>query len=340
VIISPAARGRQVLVCQARQEVAPAWALHGWPADLELPWSLGLRWVTNGKGIEMAISIRGSVGRGGTNRFEDVCVVQELLNKQSIPPLSPLAVDGIVGPKTIAAIESFQRRVLSISHPDGRVDPGGPTLAALVRSASPPSTPPYRLPTEPGKPGLSEADFVRAAGTLLCEIASIKAAAEVESSGDGYLPSGRPKILFEAHVFSRETQGTYDRTHPDISSPTWNRALYKGGEKEYERLEKAMALDVQAALESASWGRFQIMGFNHQKAGFTSVETFVNAMCESESWHLDAFVTFLQATGLAEPLREKRWADFARGYNGAGFAANQYDVKLEAAYDKYRRQEQ
>jgi N-acetylmuramidase len=288
----------------------------------------------------MAISIRGSVGRGGRNRFEDVCIVQELLNKQSRPPLSRLAVDGIVGRKTIGAIESFQRRVLSMSRPDGRVDPGGPTLAALASNAGPPSTPPYRLPTEPGKPGLSEADFLRATRTLRCEIAAIKAVAEVESSGDGYLSSGRPKILFEAHVFSRETQHIYDRSHPDISSPTWNSALYKGGEREYQRLEDAMALDIQAALDSASWGRFQIMGFNHQKAGFTSVETFVNAMFESESRHLDAFISFLQATGLADPLREKRWADFARGYNGAGYAANQYDVKLKAAYDKYRRQEQ
>jgi hypothetical protein len=301
----------------------------------------GLNWVTNRKGIEMAISIRGSVGRGGTNRFEDVRIVQELLNKHIRPPMPLLVVDGMVGPKTVGAIETFQRRVLSMPHPDGRVDPGGPTLAALAGGASePPSTPPFRLPTEPGKPGLSEADFQRAARTLQCEIAGIKAVAEVESRGDGYLASGRPKILFEAHVFSRETQHTYDRTHPDISSPTWNRALYKGGEKEYDRLEAAMVLDVQAALESASWGRFQIMGFNHQNAGFASVETFVNAMFESESRQLDAFISFLQASGLATPLREKRWADFARGYNGAGFAANQYDVKLKAAYDKYRRQAQ
>lgn len=289
----------------------------------------------------MAISIRGSVGRGGTNRVEDVRVVQELLNKHIRPPTPPLAVDGSVGPQTVGAIESFQRRVLSMTHPDGRVDPGGSTLAALASDAGePPSAPPFRLPTGPGKPGLSEADFQRAARTLRCEIAGIKAVAEVEARGDGYLASGRPKILFEAHVFSRETRHAYDRTHLDISSPTWNRALYKGGEKEYERLERAMALDIPAALASASWGRFQVMGFNYQHAGFSSVETFVNAMFESESRHLDAFISFLQATGLATPLREQRWADFARGYNGAGFAANQYDVKLKAACDKYRGQEQ
>jgi peptidoglycan hydrolase-like protein with peptidoglycan-binding domain len=288
----------------------------------------------------MAI-IQASVGRGGVNRPEDVRMVQELLNKHTRPPMQLLQVDGMAGPKTIAAIEAFQRHNLSMIHPDGRVDPDGRTLIALSSNASVPlPTSSFRLPTGPGRAGLMEADFERAARTLQCEIAGIKAVAEVESRGDGFLASGRPKILFEAHVFSRRTQHQYDRTHADISSPSWNRALYKGGEKEYERLEKAMALNTQAALESASWGRFQIIGFNHQNASFASVETFVNAMFESEGRHLDAFISFVQATGLTAPLREKRWADFARGYNGEGFAENQYDVKLKAAYDKYRKQEQ
>jgi N-acetylmuramidase len=288
----------------------------------------------------MAI-IQASVGRGGVNRPEDVRVVQELLNKHTLPSMQLLQVDGMAGPKLIAAIEAFQRDILSMIHPDGHVDPDGQTLIALSSSASLPlPTSSFLLPTGPGRAGLMEADFERAARTLQCEIAGIKAVAEVESRGDGFLASGRPKILFEAHLFSRRTQHEYDGTHSDISSPRWNKALYKGGEQEYERLEKAMALSPQAALESASWGRFQIMGFNHQHAGFASVETFVNAMFESEARHLDAFISFVQDIGLTAHLREKRWADFARGYNGEGFAENQYDVKLKAAYDKYLAQGQ
>jgi N-acetylmuramidase len=328
-----------------RQRVRVTWSGHHGlviigTQTLILRYSSGLNQITNGKGIEMAI-IHASVGRGGVNRPEDVRIVQELLNKHTRSSMQLLQVDGMAGSKTIAAIEAFQRNNLSMIHPDGRVDPDGGTLIALSSNASvPPPTPSFRLPTGPGSAGLMEADFERAARTLQCEIAGIKAVAEVESRGDGFLASGRPKILFEAHVFSRRTQHKYDGTHSDISSLRSNRALYKGGEKEYERLEKAMALSPQAALESASWGRFQIMGFNHQNAGFASVETFVNAMFESEGRHLDAFISFLEATGLTAALREKRWADFARGYNGKGFAANQYDVKLKAAYDKYRPQGQ
>lgn len=47
-----------------------------------------------------------------------------------------------------------------------------------------------------------------------------------------------------------------------------------------------------------------------------------------------AFVAFRRHANLAAALREKRWADFARGYNGPGYAANKYDQKLQAAYEK------
>lgn len=207
-------------------------------------------------------TIRASVGRDGVNRPEDVRVVQELLNQHLRPPLQRLTVDGTAGPNTIAAIEVFQQRVFNMAHPDGRVDPGGRTLAALSSSTSGATpSPAPGLPIGHGGASLTEADVQRAANTLGCEVACVKAVAEIESSSGGFLASGRPKILFEAHIFSGRTQGAHDATHPDISSPHWNRALYKGGEQEYERLEKAMALHRQVALESTSWGRFQIMGF-------------------------------------------------------------------------------
>lgn len=156
----------------------------------------------------------------------------------------------------------------------------------------------------------------------------------MESHGGGFLGSSRPKILFEAHIFSKRTHHTYDKEHTDISSRSWNKSLYKGGEKEYTRLEAAMSLNGPAALESASWGRFQIMGFNYAACGYKTVMAFVRAMYDSEGKQLDAFVAFRRHANLAAALREKRWADFARGYNGPGYAANKYDQKLQAAYEK------
>jgi hypothetical protein len=82
-------------------------------------------------------AITASVGRRGLNNPSDVRVVQSLLNQhvQSLG-LKPLAVDGDVGPKTIGAIEAFQRRI-GFAMPDGKVDPGGRTFQALDGGGKP-----------------------------------------------------------------------------------------------------------------------------------------------------------------------------------------------------------
>src|SRR5438552_3346830 len=78
---------------------------------------------------------------------------------------------------------------------------------------------------------LTDADIVAAAKTLDCEVALIRAVNEVESSGSGFFASKRPKILFEAHVFSRLTKHKYDQDHPKISSAKADRKLYIFGER-------------------------------------------------------------------------------------------------------------
>jgi hypothetical protein len=78
-------------------------------------------------------TISGSVGRGGKNISADVLTVQKLLNKNiaAIAPVSALDEDGACGSLTIGAIEAFQRLVVKMARPDGRVDPGGRTLRVL-----------------------------------------------------------------------------------------------------------------------------------------------------------------------------------------------------------------
>jgi hypothetical protein len=46
-----------------------------------------------------------------------------------------------MSPRTIAAIEAFQRRVLNIHRPDGRIQPDDSTMAALTRQAEQTLTP-------------------------------------------------------------------------------------------------------------------------------------------------------------------------------------------------------
>lgn len=183
---------------------------------------------------------------------------------------------------------------------------------------------------------MSDADYVRAAQLFGCEPAAIRAVAACESSGDGFLPDGRPKILFEAHVFSRLTWHKYDATNPHISSLKWDRSLYVGGEYEYQRLAEAYRLDKDAALQSASWGQFQIMGFNYRRCGFATVQDFVDAMQKSDAEQLTAFCNLIKSMGLDDELRRLDWVGFARGYNGPGFAINHYDSRLAKAYNNFR----
>jgi hypothetical protein len=180
--------------------------------------------------------------------------------------------------------------------------------------------------------GLVYEDFARAANALNCEVAAIQAVCEVEAPKGGFFPDGTPATLFEGHWFSNFTNSVYDKTHPTISYPRWTRKHYGNWTREKERLAQAIALDREAALKSASWGKFQIMGFNYVAAGFKTLQSFVNAMHRSEGAQLDAFICFIKHEKLEDELREHRWADFARKYNGPGYAANQYDVKLAQAY--------
>jgi hypothetical protein len=278
-------------------------------------------------------SISKSVGKDCVNNSADVRIVQELLNNCSYRPPVPLNVDGNVSTQFISAIEAFQRYAMGLVHPDGKVDPDGKTFKALLHG---PEKLAYALPEpNPNVPKLSEEDFKHAAKMLNCEVACIKAVTEVESAGSGFFASGNPKILYEAHKFSKLTQHKYDSSNPDISSLKWNKALYAGGEKEFNRLKKAIAIDAHAAIQSASWGRFQIMGENYKMCGHTSPESFVEAMYETEGKHLEAFVGFVKSAKLDSALRNKNWAAFARGYNGEGYAQNHYDTKLAAAYKKH-----
>ena len=205
---------------------------------------------------------------------------------------------------------------------------------------------------------LTAQDFADAAASLGCSVAQIRAVFEVEASGAGWFTDVRgdilardgpggfldgphlPKILFEAHIFDRETKGRFRATHPNLSSATWNRSLYVGGQGEYVRLDQAMALDRTAALRSASWGAAQIMGFNHKLAGFDTVEAFVDAMKTGARAHLMAFVAFVKNSGLAPALRQittyhASARPFASAYNGTGYAKNEYHIKIARAFAKW-----
>lgn len=199
------------------------------------------------------------------------------------------------------------------------------------------------LSTKSNKKYLNDEQILNAAIEHKIDFASIKAVVDVESSGSGFFKNGKPKILFEGHIFWNQLQAKqispskHQKKNPSIVYPKWTKRHYIGGSKEYKRLEIAKKINEEAALKSASWGMFQIMGFNHYAAGYNTVEAFVKAMQSSEENQLNSFLTFVKNKKLKSALTNKQWAKFARAYNGAGFKKNQYDKRLANAYKKYSR---
>jgi hypothetical protein len=196
---------------------------------------------------------------------------------------------------------------------------------------------------------ISWSDIKQTAESLGLEPCALSAVCEVEANGDGFLPDGRPKILFEPHIFWKELvkrryspegllkRDDVRRAHGDISDilyKKWGVRPYGTAKAQWGRLERARAINEEAALCSASWGAFQIMGFNYDDCGYASVAEFVADMSAGYAGQLAALGKFLKANDLIRALKAHDWKSFAFGYNGAGYAKNSYDVKLRQAYEK------
>lgn len=183
---------------------------------------------------------------------------------------------------------------------------------------------------------LTRADYEASAQRLGVEWEALAAAVAVESGPLGsFAEDGRLIILFERHMFSRRTNSRYDASHPSIS----NRA--PGGyprtqAERWAQLELAYSLDPVAALSSASYGRFQVLGQNYTNLGFENPHDYIVKLARSERDQLEAFEGFLRAYGLVDELQRRDWAGFARLYNGPNYAQNQLDARMAEMYARLK----
>lgn len=255
------------------------------------------------------------------DRGQAVRHLQKLLNDRG----ARLEADGDFGDITEAAVREYQRSV-------GLVDDGvaGPkTLSALAGADT------HRL--------LQRRDLMRAADRLGVPLASILAVNAVESRGEGFAANGRPVILFERHVMHGRLQANgLSEAEADQLADRYpglvNRRTggYAGGTAEHQRLASARQIHDTAALESASWGLFQVMGYHWAALGYDSAQDFAQRMATSEAEQLEAFVRFIEADpALLKALKARNWKQFARLYNGPAYAKNLYDVKLARAFEQF-----
>jgi hypothetical protein len=210
-------------------------------------------------------------------------------------------------------------------------------LASAFAALPPPSSDNYLAGLRrENNAGLTRADFEEIAGRLNCEWEAAAAVAEVESGPlGGFTSEGRPVILFERHLFSRKTSSRFDASHPTISNRSAGGYPRTQAER-WAQLELAYSLDPAAALESASYGRFQVLGQNYPNLGMASAHEYVSKLARSEKDQLEAFEGFVRANNLADELQRKDWAAFARAYNGPAYAQNQYDTKMANAYARLK----
>lgn len=264
-------------------------------------------------------------------RCEEVVILCQMLQKLGYA----VKISDLFSSEVQLAVQDFQRKNGLL--PDGKV--GSITWQCLQNKIKP------QIPAD--SKSLSEQNLKDFAQKYHLELAVVKSVNEVESGGKGFLPDGRPKILFEGHIFWKELvkRGVNPSTLLNSSCCNvlyckWTKTYYKGGAKEFDRLNQAIALGSNpaikdAALCAASWGSFQIMGFHWKSLGYSNIGDFVKKMETSEKEQLMAFGKFLEVNNLIRFLVSKNWASFACGYNGGGYKMNKYDEKLYRAYLKY-----
>ncbi len=168
---------------------------------------------------------------------------------------------------------------------------------------------------------------------------------EKESGSDGgFLDDGRLVILNEPHCFSRLTACAFDvptvdpegAPVPPLGYPRWVKLaewnklpaawLHEWKKHPYnlDHRERWALLGLQAmynfdaAVQSISMGRFQVMGFHWRRLGFASPLAMLEYAYEGEAAHLDLAIRFLRMEDKLDLLRRGDWRRLSVVYNGTG----------------------
>jgi hypothetical protein len=195
------------------------------------------------------------------------------------------------------------------------------------------------------KSPLAQQDFINAAATIGCKVAAVKAVTKVEAPHGGFDDKDRPTILFEPFIFGDMTNQAFDGRRAIINGHPYplscNRrkmpwsvknADYGPSSIQYDKLDEAAKLNRTSALQSCSWGMFQILGSNYLTCGFDDIQDFVNAMYAGTKQQLDAFVGFIMHNRLDKFLKAEDWNGFAYHYNGPKQDKGTADIHDDYSY--------
>ncbi len=192
---------------------------------------------------------------------------------------------------------------------------------------------------------LSDSDIYRFAQEKGLEVAAVKAVIDIETGRThmSFWMDGKPLINFDRFVFKKMAAkngidlAPYEETHPLVFNPVVYSDYSQQQAAEQARHDSALDIDTISAIEGTFWGMFQIGGFNWKLCKTRSPQHFVELMSRSAYDQLMLFGAFLESTSLMQSLKAKDWEAFAYRYNGVGYANHSYHLRLEAAYNRFKK---
>lgn len=170
---------------------------------------------------------------------------------------------------------------------------------------------------------------------------SLLAVLMVESYGEPFGTDGRPIIRFENHIFhdkwGRKNTQVFDQHYRFATEPgdkRWHNHWFReqegddwihmhqatsdSQEIEWRAFNFARTLDNDAAINAASFGLGQIIGFNASQAGYEDLSEFVEDMNDIR-FQILAMTEFIRnGKEMLDGLWEGDFVKFAREYNGPG----------------------
>lgn len=158
----------------------------------------------------MATTINNTVGKLGKNNVDDVVKVQHLLAQQG---LAVGGADGLCGPRTIAAILTFQRGFLR--NPDGLIEPNGKTFSRLNMIGFRPATTNHVAPVVTPAAAINQT-----APTELSVAEAMKR--EVTKASLGALNVG---LVAVSNTYMLEKLGNPRETYSQLDQPVTNPKL-------------------------------------------------------------------------------------------------------------------
>lgn len=170
------------------------------------------------------------------------------------------------------------------------------------------------------------------------------AIAKQESKGSSFQAVKQATILFERHkmysllIKKGNTKASVDALsikHPSIVNKN------SGGYNDmtsYDKLKTAKSIDYDCAVQSCSWGKFQVMGFHYANL-YSSPRELEKAMNMCELQQFKYFVLYLKKTnGMVDALKNKNWEGIATLYNGSKWKEKnpEYANNVKKYYNQFK----